>query len=661
MNTIPRRTLVSCLVLALALPAFAWAQSVVVVAGGGREGDQGDTVSWSYKLYKKLVENGDKNADGVVKVAVLTSLLQVNNPDWYAYAEAPTTANPPGLGLTRAQATAQAQANDAWFPNYFQWIGSTVGLNVQALNVEVTSTADAQNSAKVGSVANADVIFVKGGDQGEYYDKWNGTLLETHIRSVVQTRSGAIGGTSAGAMSQAQFCFCGSQDMISADVLGDAKSVYLDDKSQPGTSGIHDDFLSFVPGVFIETHYTQRGRMGRLLGVLARAVEDSANHAILGIGLEQKTGLVIRDGIAEVVGIGEVAFFKESADSVLRRDAGRPLFYTNLVLDRLTEGWKYDLTARTPVTSPLPAGVVAVAYAGDGAVNTGALSIVGSNEADANRFDKVVTYFPSNYLIQTGTGSPYVKNALGFTDAGNSTNRPDKQESLFRALYDLPNFVGVLAYNGGTVARTSTAPDVLTFGGTLASLVLDAKAVTYKGLSPSLSNYASAGGSLRAAALTNLRVHVLAETASSTRGASYNTRLHTVVGGPGAPPTGGAISELEPNDSRPSAHDVSAASFPLTISGKISTSTDLDHFKVTLAAGRQLALDLTVPSNKDYDLYLQSTSGFVEARSTRVGNGVAESIRFTNTSSGTNTYYLKVVGYSGANSTTNYSLLVAKP
>ena len=187
----------------LVLPTTLMAQGVVVLAGGGREGDQGDTNAWSYRLYRKLVENGDRNNDGVVKVAILTTLLEVNDPDWYAYAEAPTTANPPGLGLTHAQAVAQALLDDAWLPDYFQWLGSSVGLNTQAVNVEATSSVDANDAARMAPVADADVVFIKGGDQGEYFDKWNSSLLEAHIRSVVQTRGGAVGGTSAGAMSQA--------------------------------------------------------------------------------------------------------------------------------------------------------------------------------------------------------------------------------------------------------------------------------------------------------------------------------------------------------------------------------------------------------------------------------------------------------------------------
>jgi cyanophycinase len=519
-------------ICSLLLPLPILAQGVVVLAGGGREGDQGDTSSWSYKLYRKLVENGDRHNDGVVQVAILTTLLQVNDPAWYSYAEAATTANPPGLGLTHAQAVAQALADDAWLPNYFQWLGSTAGLNTQALNVEAISIADANDASRMAPLASADVVFIKGGDQGEYFDKWNGTLLESHIRTVVQSRGGAVGGTSAGAMSQAQYCFCGGSDLISSDVMSNAKTSYLDDVSAPGTSAIHSDFLAFVPGVVIDTHYTQRGRMGRLIGILARAIDDSGDHSLLGIGLDQKTGLVIQNGVAEVIGNGEAAFFKESPSAVLRRDAGRPLFYSHLVLDRLSDGWKYDLTNRAPITTALPPGVVAVSYPGDGAANVDALSISGSIEADANRFESVASFAPSDYALLAGTASTFIKASIGYTNVGSSATRAAKQEGIFRALFDAPEKIALLAFGSSTLSRTALTPDVLNFGGTQAAVVIDAKSCTFKGLSPVISSYAIVGGTLRTAALTNLRVHVLAESAQPTRAASFDTRRHLVLGGP---------------------------------------------------------------------------------------------------------------------------------
>ena len=73
---------------------------------------------------------------------------------------------------------------------------------------------------------------------------------------------------------------------------------------------------------------------------------------------------------------------------------------------------------------------------------------------------------------------------------------------------------------------------MIEFGGTLAAVIVDAKSCTFKGVSPSVSNYAISGGVLRATAMTNLRVHVLGETAATTRGARFNTREHLLNGGP---------------------------------------------------------------------------------------------------------------------------------
>ncbi|MEO8199566.1 MAG: cyanophycinase [Gemmatimonadota bacterium] len=473
------------------LPRSSSGPGVIMAAGGGSEGNQGNTASWSYKLYRELVLNGDVTGDGVVQVAILASSTQ-----------------------------------SSFMVNYFQWIGTTVGLTVVAKDYLVKTKANANSAALVGGVANADVVFIKGGDQGVYYDQWNNTLLETNIRAVAN-RGGAIGGTSAGAMSLSEYCFCGSMDMISTDVLKDSHTRYLDDASQPGTSGIHTDFLSFLGNLVIDSHFTERGRLGRTLGILARATEDAGASDILAIGIEARTGIVVRNSRALVIGTGEVSFIHQSPTTVRIRDVGHPLVYTNLIMDRLTEGWSYDLGAHSIITSPLPAGVSPVTYAGNGAANAGALTITGSTETDKNKFARVAAYNPSNYALKPTTAPVFVRNAIGFTDAGRTANRDDKQETLFRALYDQPSFIGFLAFSGGTLTRTAAAPDEISMGGTLASIVFDGKGISYRGLSPYPSNYATSGGSLKAAALTNLTVSVLAE--STARNMRYNSLMHAIV------------------------------------------------------------------------------------------------------------------------------------
>lgn len=478
-------------VSSLALPAHA---GVFVAAGGGSEGNQGDTTSWSYKLYKKLLTSGDVNRDGQLKVAILSTATE-----------------------------------DSFLPSYFLWLGAT-----QAVNVKVASLADANSASVVGTVASADVVFMKGGDQGQYYDLWNNTLLETHIRSVVSA-GGSVGGTSAGAMSLARYCFSGGQDLISLDVLQNAQTPYLNDASAGG-SGIHTDFLGFVDAV-IDTHYTARGRLGRMLGILGKAVQDNNTKTILAIGIEERTGIVVSGSVAEVIGIGSVDFIQQTSSTVLKRDAGRPLYYTHLRQDRLTEGWKFNLSTRLPDTTSLPAGVVAVTYAGDSSANSGSLTIRGSSYGDEGRYARTVDYDPDPYKTVLGTYTTYVRNSLGLNDAHNSTYRGDIHESLYRALYDYPHYSGFLLASQGQLYRSSSTPDQLQFqrntlqtGAEAAALVIDGKTLTHKGLSPYVSNSDTGSKSLKAAALVNARVHVLGET--SSRGASYNTRSHTVVGGP---------------------------------------------------------------------------------------------------------------------------------
>jgi cyanophycinase len=482
------------LVVLLAVAGPARAQGVVVVAGGGAEGTVGDTTSWSYRLYRELVLNGDRTGDGLVRVVVLS------------------TENPP----------------TAFMPDYFKWLGAN-----DALNLPVLTRAAANDPAVVDVVRGADVIFIKGGDQGEYYDLWNGTRLETNIRYVVQTLRGAIGGTSAGAMSQAQYAFAGGKDLISADVLADARTPYMDDASSGG-SGIQTDFLGFVPGVLIDTHCTRRGRLGRLTGLLGKAVQDSAVPSLVAICLEERTGLVIRGSSARVVGVGAVDLVQQRSTSVLRRDAGRPLYYRNLRLDRLTEGWLFDLSTRLPNTTIRPSTALSLTYPGGGNANSGSLFVDGDYRPHEDKFARKVTYAPSDYSVVAGTATPFIINSIGLVDAHNSTSRGAAQETAFRALYDFPSHVVFLVGASGQLTRSSSFPNEVEFRRNtyvpdpeVATLVIDPSTATFRDLSPYPSVLAIANGRLRAAGFVNLTLHVLGGTT-----ARYDTRNRTVVGGP---------------------------------------------------------------------------------------------------------------------------------
>lgn len=588
---------------------------VVVLAGGGAEGDVGDLSSWSYKAYRELLTVGDRNNDGVVSVAILSTTL-------------PTDQN--------------------WLPNYFEWIGSTMNLTVHAYNVKVDSRTKANSSATVGPVGTADVVFIRGGDQGEYYDLWNNTLLEDYIMQVY-ARGGGVGGTSAGAMSLAEYCFAPEQDLISTDVLYNATTSYLNDLD--GGSGIHPDFLSIVPWTIIDAHYTWRARMGRLLGILAKAMDDFQTTSIQAIGIEEYTALVIKNQIGTVIGHGEVAIFDPAGYHHLSRSSGKPLLFTGITLHRLADEWKYRLDNRSVIP---PAGASTVNHYPPNHSSTATVTINGNSTTDANFFEKIVSYDP--YSVRQTSQQSYLAYATGFTDAFNSTDRGMIHDAIFNALKDYPDYSAILVYYDdyfnayGIVKNSSGNKDVISFEGGLASIVVDALPATVAGEAES---FLSKNGVGRTAALSPLTVHVLAN--SSQNGIYYNLQTHTLEGGTTPPPS--YFSEREPNDYRNEANDLTGQPSPLEIRGTIYPSGDYDYFSLYLSKGQKLSLQLTIPGDVDYDLYVENSRGRTQARSVNDGLGVSETIHYTCSRNGT--YYILVKSWEGSNPDEPYRLSVS--
>jgi cyanophycinase len=467
--------------------APSYGAGTIMIAGGGSEGDIGDTTSWSYRLYPHLLDGGDINGDGRITVAVIADSSQSN-----------------------------------FIPQYFKWLGAD-----DAFNVVVVSRNQANDPNVVDAVRGADAIFIKGGDQGEYYDLWNGTRLEDNIRYVVNL-NGGVGGTSAGAMSVSQYAFAGGQDYISLDVLQNAQTQYLNDTD--GGSGIHTDFLGFLPNTVVDSHFADRGRLPRLMGIMAKASQDNANPNILGIGISDQTGLWIKDTSASVIGVGSVSFLRQTPQTVVKRPSGAPLYMTNVQADVLTEGWSFNLSSRTVASQPADAQVVN--YAGNSPSNLNSLTIRGNNKSDEKYFAFKTTYGTQGYSLIPTTSSTYIFNSIGTVDSQNSTYRGAIQETLLRGLYDYPSYSGLMVSVGGNITRSSSNPNALSFGATnrltpeAASVVIDGKLMSAKSLSPYISVSDSGNGSLRAAALTNLRVHILGQT--STWGTTYNSQTHAI-------------------------------------------------------------------------------------------------------------------------------------
>ncbi len=106
---------------------------------------------------------------------------------------------------------------------------------------------------------------------------------------------------------------------------------------------------------------------------------------------------------------------------------------------------------------------------------------------------------------------------------------------------------------------------------------------------------------------------------------------------------------FEPNETLATGAAISSG---VANSAAISTSTDIDYYKITTSAISNIVYNLAGPSGVDYDLFIYNSSG------TQLGSSetssATESVSLSNQVAGT--YYIKVFGYNGANSATCYTI-----
>ena len=99
--------------------------------------------------------------------------------------------------------------------------------------------------------------------------------------------------------------------------------------------------LGFMDNVIIDTHFVQRGRIGRLFQAVV------GNPKTLGIGLGEDTGLLIKNGVSmEALGSGLVIIVdgRQILDSNITDVAlGEPISIKNLVVHVMSQGDVYCL------------------------------------------------------------------------------------------------------------------------------------------------------------------------------------------------------------------------------------------------------------------------------------------------------------------------------
>lgn len=202
----------------------------------------------------------------------------------------------------------------------FQYLGAE---NVEVLNIEKREEALSDDS--YNRIKNADVIFFTGGDQLRLTSIIGGTPMHDLILQKYQEEEFIYVGTSAGAASA-------SKSMI---YQGSSHEALLKGEIKI-TSG-----LGLIDHVVVDTHFVQRGRIGRLFQAVV------SNPKTLGIGLGEDTGLLITDGnVMEALGSGLVILVDGrniSDTNITDVNIGEPISIKNLVVHVMSKSDKYLL------------------------------------------------------------------------------------------------------------------------------------------------------------------------------------------------------------------------------------------------------------------------------------------------------------------------------
>jgi len=206
-----------------------------------------------------------------------------------------------------------------------EYIKAFAQLDVHDVGVlNIGSREEANNPAYAERIKQADVIIFTGGDQLRLSSIFGGTEIHRILLDKYENTEFVIAGTSAGAAAS-------SKNMI---YQGSSKDALL--KGEVKITG----GLGFIDDVIVDTHFVQRGRIGRLLYAAA------SNPGILGIGLGEDTGLYINNNTMEAIGSGMVILVdgRHMADTNLTDvEMGQPVSIKNMVVHVMCDGDIYDL------------------------------------------------------------------------------------------------------------------------------------------------------------------------------------------------------------------------------------------------------------------------------------------------------------------------------
>jgi cyanophycinase len=195
--------------------------------------------------------------------------------------------------------------------------------------VDTVERADASSGTYLEAIEKATGVFFTGGNQARI----TSTLRDTEMHKLLQKRLSegiVIGGTSAGAA-----------------MMPDMMIVEGDSETNPRIEIVDiAPGMAFLPGVVIDQHFLQRGRLGRLVSAVTQQPVN------LGFGIDENTAIVVSNNQFEVIGEGAVTVVDVA--EITHTNLGQILKDEDLAicgakLHILPHGYRFDLGTRKPL------------------------------------------------------------------------------------------------------------------------------------------------------------------------------------------------------------------------------------------------------------------------------------------------------------------------
>ncbi|AGZ44451.1 cyanophycinase [Actinoplanes friuliensis] len=219
-----------------------------------------------------------------------------------------------------ATASAEPAVLEAEYAALFTRLGAG---RVRALRLE--TRAQANDPAVIDALETATGVFFTGGDQLRITTILGGTRTDSALQTLVHAGAIVLGGTSAGA------AMMSGTMILGGDEPGVSRAAV---RTGPG--------LEFLPGVLIDMHFAERGRLNRLLSAVALYPHE------LGLGIDEDTAILADGDTFEVLGTGAVTVVDAGASAEIRVPADGPVTLTGARIHVLPAGCRFELSGRRP-------------------------------------------------------------------------------------------------------------------------------------------------------------------------------------------------------------------------------------------------------------------------------------------------------------------------